>query len=334
MKKLQQIKQHNLLTQARYDMSALEMDIFFLLLSQLDEKERSRKLYRISITELETRAEKEVNVTRLKESTSRLRSREYSIEEEDGSYLQVGLLASARYIAHDRILELELSMRIEQFLFDLKSNFTVYYLENALKLKSKFAKRIYQLLSQFRSTGIYRTTLLKLKEQLGLYVPETGEEKFEQFSTFKKHVMDIAQAELEKTDMKFTYQFIKEGRSFKWVEFYFAPVSIRKEEDEIQPRAEATTPSPELYAAKLLHPEETMQPGKRLLYDRMTEDCQLSPKQISLIFENFSLKEINKTLFDLQIEFKDKAVKNRGFYTAKRFEMDKPGLKLMGGFIV
>ena len=317
-----QVKQHNLLTQARYDMSALEMDIVFLLLSKLDNDKRSKKLYRIHIGELEARAGKEViNVTRLRESTSKLRAREYSVVEEDGSYLQVGILASARYIKQDRILELELSMLMEQFLFDLRENFTVYYLETALKLKSKYAKRIYQLLSQFRSTGYYRTTILKMKEQLGLYDPKTKKEKYTEFTTFKRKVIEVAKKELDATDMKFTYKFMKEGRSFKWIEFYFTP--IKKKSEQQEKRAEEQPV--QLSLDKLIHPEENPQDGKRLLFDRMTDDFKLSHKQIETVFNNFTLKVINKTLYDLSIEFTDRNVKNRGAYTTKRFEMMKEG---------
>lgn len=321
-----QIKQHNVLTQARYDMSALEMDIVFLLLSKLDNEKRSKKLYRIRIGELEDRAGKEViNVTRLRESTSKLRAREYSIVEEDGSYLQVGILASARYIKQDRILELELSMRMEEFLFDLRDNFTIFYLETALRLKSKYAKRIYQLLSQFRSTGFYRVSIKKLKEQLGLYDPDTGEEKYTEFTTFKRKVIEVAKKELDNTDMKFSYKLMKEGRSFKWIEFNFTALNKRGKQEPTQLTLE-TIPVPT--SNELLHPEERKQEGKRLLFDRMTADYFLSQKQIVTIFQNFGLKMINKTLYDLKIEFNDRNVTNKGAYTAKRFEMSKKGLKL------
>jgi plasmid replication initiation protein len=337
---LKQVKHHNILTQARYDMSALEMDIVFLLLSKLDEDKRSKKLYRIPIDELEERAGKEIiNVTRLRESTSKLRAREYTVVEEDGSYLQVGILASARYIKQDRILELELSMMMEQFLFDLRDNFTVYYLETALKLKSKYAKRIYQLLSQFRSTGFYRTTLKKLKEQLGLYDPDTGEEKYTEFTTFKRKVVEVAKKELGATDMNFTYKFMKEGRSYKWVEFYFTPLSKQPARNNKSPEPQQVLVYPKEEATvvsnKQLHPEENLQSGKRLLFDRMTDNFQLSPKQIAIIFENFNLKTVNKTLYDLQLEFNDKNVINKGAYSAKRFEMTKKGVRLSNAdFIV
>ena len=98
--------------------------------------------------------------------------------------MQVGVLASARYIHSERIIELELSRVMEDYLFDLKDNFTTYQLRIALELKSKYSKRIYQLLCQFRSTGYYTTTIDKLRDKFEL------QDKYEGYSMFKRKVLD------------------------------------------------------------------------------------------------------------------------------------------------
>ena len=118
------IYQHNMITQARYDMSVYELNLFFTLLSKLDKKEKSNKLYRVSIKEMEEGVGKEININQLRQATSSLRSKEYCLMEEDGSYLQVGILASAEYIRGEGIIELELSRKMERYLFELKDNFT------------------------------------------------------------------------------------------------------------------------------------------------------------------------------------------------------------------
>ena len=126
-------------------MTATELNVMFMLLEKLDDRERSKRIYAIELSELQNKSGKEVKISHLKEATSRLRMREYAIEHQDGSYLQVGILASAEYNASTRTLELELSSKMERFLFDLKENFTLFYLETALQLSSKFSKRIYRL---------------------------------------------------------------------------------------------------------------------------------------------------------------------------------------------
>jgi plasmid replication initiation protein len=259
----------------------------------------------------------------VKEATSRLRMREYAIEHQDGSYLQVGILASAEYNASTRMLELELSSKMEKFLFDLKENFTIYYLETALQLSSKFSKRIYQMLSQFRSTGFYKTTIQKLKEQLGVT------ESYAKFSAFEKYVLKKAQEELEETDMRFTYSLKKEGRSYKWIVFNFnkgfrATKQVEEKEEGM------TIEVPKRNASNaFLHPDEKLIKGKRLLYDRMLDDYNLSPRQVSLIFKNFSLSEINQELYQIQLKVVDGKVQNKSSYTAKWFQNKKPSINLL-----
>ena len=317
-----QIKQHNLITQAKHAMTATEMNVMFMLLEKLDERDRSNRIYQISLSDLQHKSGKEVKLSHLKEATSRLRMREYAIEHEDGSYLQLGILASAEYNASSRTLELELSSKMEKYLFDLKENFTIYYLETALQLSSKFSKRIYQMLSQFRSTGFYKTTIPKLKEQLGVT------ESYAKFSAFEKYVLKKAQEELNQTDMSFTYDLEKQGRSYKWIIFKFRKgfqKSVKSEEDT---EGTAVNVIEEPANTTFLHPEEKPVKGKRLVYDRMVDDFSLSPMQVSLIFRHFSLSEINKALYQIQLKIADGKVQNKGKYTVKWFQNEKPTLNL------
>lgn len=310
-----QLKQHNIITQARYSMSALEMDVFFALLSVLNENDRTSKHYTIDVNDLEGVAGKSFHSTRLKEVTESLIKRVYTLTQDDGSYLQLGLLSSARYVADERKLILRVNPDMEEYLFDLKNNFTLYYLEYALRLNSKFSKRIYQMLSQFRSTGFFKTTIQKLKEQLELYDSTTGEEQYQKISAFKRYVLDIAKSELEQTDINFTYKLIKVGRSYKMIEFYF------KNQTKHTPKADSKETKPiSIKPIPTLHPEEEQAEGKRTLYERMATDFSLSHEHILSIFGTFSLKTINKALYDIKLNINDGKVSNKEAYTRKWFE--------------
>ena len=312
------IKQHNLITQAKHGMSVYQLNIFFLLLSKLGVERKSGHFYRIHLRELEERLGKKIHTGKLKEATSKLRSQEYGIEEEDGSYLQVGVLASARYIHSERIIELELSKVMENFLFDLKDNFTTYQLQTALELKSKYAKRIYQLLCQFRSTGYYTTTIEKMRNQFEL------QGKYEGYSMFKRKVLEVAKQELEETDMAFTYKVSKRGRKYDKLEFFFNSTQNSKRVEVVS----SSSPTPvetrkKVLVQSLLHPQEETREGRRTLYERMTTDFNLSTEEIQRIFDQFTAKEINKILYALNLDFKDKNVQNRKTYTLTRFKMEK-----------
>lgn len=309
------VYQHNMITQARYDMSVYELNLFFLLLSKLDKTEKSNKLYRVAIKELEEGVGKEININQLRAATSSLRSKEYCLVQEDGSYLQVGILASAEYMKGEGIIELELSRKMEPYLFELKDNFTTYQLFTALQLNSKYSKRLYQILSQFKHTGYYVTSIEKLKTQLMLIDPKTGKEKYTEFGMLRKKVLDVAMRELTETDIKFTYKASKKGRKYAKLEFFIQhnPASAKKK----------AVPEVDLDQQPIIHKEETPQANKRLLYDRLLNDYKLSREQIKQVFTQFSVKEINKVLYDLQFDFRDRNVKNKQAYTLKRFEMTK-----------
>lgn len=310
------IKQHNLITQAKHGMSVYQLNIFFLLLSKLGVERKSGHFYRIHLRELEERLGKKIHTGKLKEATSKLRSQEYGIEEEDGSYLQVGVLASARYIHSERIIELELSKVMEDFLFDLKDNFTTYQLQTALELKSKYSKRIYQLLCQFRSTGYYTTTIEKMRNQFEL------QGKYEGYSMFKRKVLDVAKEELEETDMAFTYKVSKRGRKYDKLEFFFNSAQHSKKVEVVS----SSSPTPIKNGTKvpvqlLVHPQE--EEGKRPLYERMTQDFALNRDEIQDIFNGFSAKEIYRILYAVNLDFRDKNVQNKKAYTLTRFKMEK-----------
>jgi plasmid replication initiation protein len=217
-----EIRQHNAITTARYEMSACEMDIVFSLLSVLRKEDEQGLIYRIRVKELEELTGRVWNYQRLLEATSHLRSREYHIED-NKHVLQVGLLASALYVKGEGTIELEISERMRPYLIDLKSNFTSYRLQAAFSLSSKYAKRIYQLASQWKDIGETKTftldefkSMLKLKDLTG-----KEPEQYEKISALQKYVLDVATTQINKhTDLRIKYELIKKGRSYHSIKFY------------------------------------------------------------------------------------------------------------------
>ncbi|NVO86760.1 replication initiation protein [Hymenobacter terrestris] len=217
-----EIRQHNAITTARYEMSACEMDIVFSLLSVLRKEDKPGTIYRIRVKELEQLTGRVWNYQRLLEATSNLRSREYHIED-NKHVLQVGLLASALYIKGEGIIELEISERMRRYLIDLKNNFTSYRLQSVFSLSSKYAKRIYQIASQWKDIGETKTfTLDEFKIMLSLKDPKGVEaEQYEKVSALQKYVLDVAKNQINKhTDLRINYELLKKGRSYHSIRFF------------------------------------------------------------------------------------------------------------------
>jgi plasmid replication initiation protein len=198
------------------------MDIVFALLSKLSSQDKAGTMYQIRIQELEMLTGRQWQYRQLLDSTEQLNTRIYHIEDKQ-KVLQVSLLASAEYLKGRGIIELEISEKMRPYLIDLKGSFTSYRLQAALSLTSKFAKRIYQFVSQWKDVGETKTyTLDEFKYMLNLKDPKGKEpEQYTQISTLQRDVLKVATAQInERTDLNISYELIKKGRAYHSVKFY------------------------------------------------------------------------------------------------------------------
>lgn len=98
-------------------------------------------------------------------------------------------------------------------------------LHSALKLSSKYAKHIYQLVSQWKDRDTTRTySLDEFKQLLHLKDPKGKEpELFQNISQLKARVLDIAVRQVsEHTDLRIDYTLVKRGRAYDAVCFTIA----------------------------------------------------------------------------------------------------------------
>ena len=217
-----QVRQHNAITNARYEMSACEMDIVFALLSKLNSQDKPGTMYLVRVRDLELLTGRQWNYKQLLESTEQLSSRIYHIEDK-AKVLQVGLLASAEYLKGKGVIELEISEKMRPYLIDLKSNFTSYHLQAALSLTSKFAKRIYQIASQWKDVGHTKTYALdEFKYMLNLKDPKGKEpEQYVSVADLRRSVLEVAVTQInEHTDLRISYELLKSSRAYDRVKFY------------------------------------------------------------------------------------------------------------------
>lgn len=219
---LPEIRQHNAITTARYDYSACQLDILFYLLSKIKKEDKPNHEYQIYVSEVESITGRTWNYQQLREATADMGSRMFEVNT-SSSYKQLWMFQKVEYMIGQGFLTIKLSEDIRPFLFELKDNFTSYQLHSALKLSSKYAKRIYQLSSQWKDIGETKAydleefkIMLKLKDPSGKKA-----EQFERISDFKKFVLDIAVRQInQNTDLTVGYNLIKQGRSFKSIRFY------------------------------------------------------------------------------------------------------------------
>ena len=106
------------------------------------------------------------------------------------------------------------------YLINLKNDYTVFSLDIALALKSKYSKRIYEMLSKHKEEGVMHITVDDLKYRLALKDPKKKKETYT-WTPFKALVLETAKKELrEHADITFTYDAKKTGNKYTDLTFH------------------------------------------------------------------------------------------------------------------
>ncbi len=229
------IKQHNTITSGRYDFSACQLDILFMLLATLDESDELGKEYHIRVRDIELITGRKWNYQQLREGTEDMMSRVFEIQESRG-LAQIVLFTKVQYLDGTGSFYMKINEEARPYFFDLKNNFTLLELKSVLGCTSKHAKRLYSLACQWRGTGGHTYSIGELKEMLGLKDPKGKEpEQYKQIGQFKEKVLDIAKRQInEHTDIVFDYELLKiRGRSFDTIKLFcgFAKPKLQMEID-------------------------------------------------------------------------------------------------------
>ena len=213
-----EIRQHNAITTARYEYSELQLDIFLYLLSML-RRDKQDGIYEIVVKELSAMTGKEYKYGYLRKATEEMGSRMFEISTPK-SYEQIWMFQRVKYVIGEGRIEVRFSDDIKPYLFDLKDNFTSFELYAALRLGSKYAKRIYALCSQWKDKGQTQTFSLNEFKKMLFLLDDKGNEQFERLSDFKRYVLDASVKQInQRTDLEIGYTLQKRGRSFNAVTF-------------------------------------------------------------------------------------------------------------------
>lgn len=213
-----QLRQSNAITEARYDISPLEKNILYLLISQLNANDEVGKHYLIDVKSI--RMEKTPTFQELEQATYNLISRVYEIKKPNGNILMVSLMTMANYDGGD-YLKVAISQNILPYFVDLKENFTEFELYAALSLKNKYAKRLYEMLCQHKSKGILKLSIEDLKWRLSL-IDKKGKEVYPKWSQLEVNVIKPAVLELRKRiKLPVNYEIIKRGKKYTHISFKF-----------------------------------------------------------------------------------------------------------------
>lgn len=296
--------QSNFITSSRYEMSALEKNIMYMVMAQLKKNDPANMVYVVAAKELMQSTGKDILYADLKKASAKLLSRVLEGINEDGNLVQTSFISSATYITGKGLIEIEISNAIRPHYIELKEKFTTFQLDIALSLKSIYSKRLYELLSMYKNfkEKKFVVSVKELKMKLSLISPK-GEDKYEAFRNFKLAVLDPAEREINgESDIFFSYKAI-EGKKYG---------KGRKPIEQLEFSI--------IYKGKNDVPigfEEVNRP----VFDRLINDFGLRKDQATEVIRKYSKIEINKQLYDIHLAKMNKKVGNIGAYTATIFKV-------------
>lgn len=208
------VTQDNALITASYAMGLDEKRLLVAAISKLDPESKAW---------LQGRAEVEIIVTewadlygirgkdvykRLNEASKRLYDRSVRIYGDSRKGKEMRWLGAREYDERSGRVVLTFPGPILHYLTGMIDQFTSYDLLGVSGLKSIHSVRMYELASQFKSTGWRQMSLEEIKEALNLG------DSYPRWVDLKKRVIDRACDEITaKSDMDLSYEMIKRGRN-------------------------------------------------------------------------------------------------------------------------
>lgn len=229
------VAKHNSLVEASYKLSLNEQRLILSCIAQLDSRKPLPKdnLFTITAKEFSKMFEIEEKhaYEALDEAASSLYERD--IRTYDGKYRErFRWVCGVRYHENEGKVTLGFSTWIVPYLTMLHERFTTYNLKQIACLKSVYSIRLFEFLSQFKSTGKFVISLEKFKSLLEI------QDQYKRFYNFKKRVIEPAIKELkEKSGLTIFWKPIKQGKAVKQLEFSFSEKEI-VDEDQLELKLE------------------------------------------------------------------------------------------------
>lgn len=289
-----QVRHHNAITNARHELSSVQLDLYFMLLSRLKPGDNISTKYLIGVKEIEELTGRQWNYQQLREATEGLIGKVFEIDEEDG-LLQVAMMSSAKYLRGQGKIQISIAQELMPYLVDLKNNFTSFQLFCVLSMTSKYAKWMYVQFSRWKDIGFLSYEVEQLKYRLNLKDPNgKAPEQYKQWGQFKDNVLEPAIKQINNSsDLRISYTIEKKGKSMHKLNFVIKSV------------AQFQTVIP-------FELEENDREAVQLK-NRMRDIGILDTKLINMILDSTDLrKKANKCLYDIALRRKE--INNPGGY--------------------
>lgn len=212
------ITQSNQLVEASYTLTLNEKRLLMLGLSTVDPRRALQREERISfqvtVDQWAERFPDEKPWRAMKRAADTMMARYVTLHPKTGRVKKITWFESVEYIEGEGRVEIELGHSVSLRLAGMIDEFTRIELTSVQQLRSFHSIRLYELVSQFRSTGYRRITVEDFRIAMDCISTHA------EMKALKRYVLNPALKELNaKTDIKVICTDVKKGRRIVGFEF-------------------------------------------------------------------------------------------------------------------
>ncbi len=151
----------------------------------------------------------------LKEASDKLLKTVFTTKTAIG-ILKIHICSQIHYIEKEGRIDIRFTEEIMPHLAELSKNFTMYNLKDISNFNSIYTTRIYELIMQFKTTGMFEIPIDKLRHTLGC------SDIFIKYNDFKRFVINHAVNEINSFyKLELTFEELKQGRKIEKIIFRF-----------------------------------------------------------------------------------------------------------------
>lgn len=242
------------LVNAKFNISALSLNIFYIIAMQISSEDKELKSYLLKKGDLEYILNKSIDFRDMKKAIRSLASTTIELTERNSKDTRVqSLFVDIHYKDSTGFLSATINPLIKDHFLGLKKNFvTADFINFISKIHGSYSKRMYLLFKQKQKLA--RSEYLVSELQNILDTPKS----LNSYGNFKKRVLDKAIEEVNRfTDLVVSYEEIKTGRAVTSIKFL---ISRNKKSYEVEAaKAERKKLREEKKAASAKFSQETKQ---------------------------------------------------------------------------
>jgi plasmid replication initiation protein len=239
-KKLKKVQKSNELNQANFsDFSLTCYRVLLNLISNIQQRDLQGNQISLPVIDRECTLSakeyaEEFNLSGntayeiLKEASDKILKTVFTTKTDIG-ILKIHICSQIHYIEKEGRIDIRFTEEIMPHLAELSKNFTMYNLKDISKFNSIYSTRIYELIMQFKTTGLFEISIEKLRHTLGC------KDTFSKYNDFKRYVISHAVNEINSHyKLELNFEEIKQGRKIEKIIFRFRKALIHLAYDPVK----------------------------------------------------------------------------------------------------